>query len=568
MNASAKDKLRLMFDKYYNYNELTEFIERAAALFPRLVSSASIGRSHEGRDIWLVTVTNTATGVAERKPACYIDANIHAGELTGSMAGLHLLQRLTEGYGTDPQITRLLDSRTFYIIPRLNPDGAEWAVSIPPRIIRSGVRPYPDDVDADGLDLEDIDNDGRILTMRLPDPHGDWKINPVEPRLMMRRAPDELDGQFYRLLIEGRIRNYDGDIITTAWPKQRLDFNRNFPAEWEPEGKQGGAGPYPLSEPETRAAAEFVTCHPNIATALCYHTFSDVLLRPPSARPDDQMPAGDLFIYTSLAKRAKELTGFETLSSFHDFRFHPTFVTHGAMDDWLYLHRGILSYTVELWSIAHAAGIETPKALDWLVRRPPEDDIRILHWLDETFDGQGFIPWYRFEHPQLGPVELGGWDALRTWMNPPLPLLEAECAKATAMALFMGAITPQIALRSFTATPLGDGRHLVRAVIENTGFLATSGTQQALAQRAIKPLRLTVELPAGAVVKLGKQTTDLDHLPGRSGKLWPWWGGSDTDNRAKTEWLIAAPHGGKLELKVDAGRAGMCQTQIDLPATS
>src|SRR6266700_3069867 len=85
----------------------------------------SIGKSYEGRDIWLVTVTNTETGAHLHKPGFLIEANIHSMEWTGCTAALHLIHRLLTGHGTDDLVTRALDTRVFYVIPRLKPDGAE-----------------------------------------------------------------------------------------------------------------------------------------------------------------------------------------------------------------------------------------------------------------------------------------------------------------------------------------------------------------------------------------------------------------------------------------------------------
>jgi murein tripeptide amidase MpaA len=89
----------------------------------------------------------------------------------------------------------LLDTRTVYICPRLNPDGAELALADRPRHIRSGTRPYPfDEEPVDGLTVEDIDGDGRMLLMRIPDPHGPYKKHDADPRLMVAREPGEFGG--------------------------------------------------------------------------------------------------------------------------------------------------------------------------------------------------------------------------------------------------------------------------------------------------------------------------------------------------------------------------------------
>src|SRR5687768_17076348 len=110
------------FDRFYRYDELTELVHACAREHPELVAVESIGPSHEGRDIWLLTLTNRATGPHEEKPAFWLDANIHATELAGSSAALHLVHRLLDGYGQDEKVTRALDTRCFYIVPRINPD--------------------------------------------------------------------------------------------------------------------------------------------------------------------------------------------------------------------------------------------------------------------------------------------------------------------------------------------------------------------------------------------------------------------------------------------------------------
>jgi murein tripeptide amidase MpaA len=236
---------RVHFDRYYRYDDLTQLLHAFAAEFPRLVQVESAGKSYEGRDIWIVSLTNTATGPAAEKPALWADGNIHATEVSPSSACLHLIHKLTDAYGKDPDITRCLDTRAFYVCPRVNPDRAEWALADKPRLIRSSTRPYPyDEEPLGGLVNEDIDGDGRMLQMRVPDPNGQWKASEADPRLLVRREPTEVGGQYYRVLPEGRIDNYDG--VTMSPTEQRgLDLNRNFPMEWRQENEQHGAGQYP-----------------------------------------------------------------------------------------------------------------------------------------------------------------------------------------------------------------------------------------------------------------------------------------------------------------------------------
>jgi len=142
------------FDRFLRYDELTAELQAMTAEHPDLLQVESIGRSHEGRDLWLATVTDRATGPHDAKPAQWVDANIHATEVTGSVAALHLLHHLVTGFGRDDTVTRALRTRTFYVVPRVNPDGAELALAEHPRLLRwSGLRwPWQDGHVPPGLD--------------------------------------------------------------------------------------------------------------------------------------------------------------------------------------------------------------------------------------------------------------------------------------------------------------------------------------------------------------------------------------------------------------------------------
>jgi murein tripeptide amidase MpaA len=322
----------IQFDRYYRYDELTTLLHAYAQEYPQLVSVASIGKSYEGRDIWLVTLTNTATGPADEKPALWVDGNIHASEVSPSTACLYALNKFVTQFGTDEAITRCLDTRAFYICPRVNPDGAEWTLADKPKIVRSSTRPYPYNEDPlGGLVNEDIDGDGRMLQMRVVDPNGPWKAHPDEPRLLIRRDPTETGGTYYRVFPEGHIENYDGVSIYPQPRKEGLDLNRNFPNEWRQDYQQFGAGPYPTSEPEVHALVEFISRHRNITGGITFHTYSGVLLRPYGTKSDDALPAEDLWTFKKIGEKGTELTGYPAISVFHDFKYHPKEVMTGSM---------------------------------------------------------------------------------------------------------------------------------------------------------------------------------------------------------------------------------------------
>jgi Zinc carboxypeptidase len=554
------------YDHFYAYDELTETLRAWADEAPRLCAVESIGKSYEGRDIWLVTVTNTATGAHTEKPGFLIEANIHSMEWTGCTAALHLVHRLLTQHGQDELVTRALDTRAFYVIPRLNPDGAERGLE-ERRFIRSSVRPYPLEEPDDGLQVQDVDGDGRVLDMRIEDPTGAWRRHPEEPSLLVRREPVDgpEDGPFYRLLSEGRMRNYDGVTVKVPFPLEGLDLNRNFPAEWQPEHEQRGAGPYPTSEPEVRAMVQAVTDRPNITGHIAYHTFSGVHLRPYAGRPDDDFPTHDLRAYQVIGARGTELTGYPAVSVFHDFKYDPKQTIKGGAHDWMYDHLGVFSWTTEFWSPQRQAGLSDYHFTDWIREHPIEHDVALIRWAKENYP-DAYVEWYEFDHPELGKVELGGWDIVNYWFNVPFDRLEPEVAPHSEWALFHALISPLLEARSLDVERLGETSFLVRLVVQNTGWLPTNVTAKALERKAVRPLEVEVGLPDGARLVGGDMKTELDQLKGRVEKrsTTGWANDESSSERAKLEWVIEAPAGTEITIEARHQRAGTVRRRVTL----
>jgi murein tripeptide amidase MpaA len=558
----------IKFDTYYRYEDLTLILQNYAREYPQLVRLESIGKSYEGRDIWLVTATNFETGQDEHKPAFWVDGNIHASEVAPSSACLYLLNRLVTGFGDDPAVTQCLDTRVFYICPRLNPDGAEWALADKPKIIRSSTRPYPyEEEPIGGLVWEDIDGDGRMLMMRVPDPNGAWKVCPEEPRLLVRREPTETGGQYYRLLREGWIEDYDGVTFGLRQEKERLDLNRNYPVRWRQEHEQEGAGPYPTSEPEVRTAVDFIASHPNITGGVAFHTMSGVLLRPYGDQPDDALPAEDLWTFQKIGEKGTELTGYPAISVYHDFRYHPNKVITGVFNDWAYDHLGLYAWVVEIWSPQRHAGIEEIKYIDWRREHPLEDDLALLKWSDEQLEGKGYVDWYPYEHAQLGPVELGGWDWLYALKNPPPHYLEKEIAPFADWLIWHLLISPRLEIYEAEVKSLGKDAYHLRLVVQNTGWLPTYVTRKAQQNKLVRGLVCEIELPEGATLEMGKPREELGQLEGRAYKPsahFSYYPSDVTEDRVKVEWVVRAPQGGTVTLKASHERAGTVTTTVAL----
>lgn len=553
---------------FYTYEVLTKLLHDLVETHPQLAQIESIGKSLEGRELWLVTLTNQHTGPAHEKAAYWIDGNTHAGEVTGSTVVLYTIWSYLTKYGSDEAITHLLDRYAVYLLPRISVDGAERYLTTP-YFLRSSTRPYPYQDERDGLYPEDIDGDGQILDMRIKDPNGAWKPSSKDPRIMRRREIDEEGGEYYHLMNEGLIRNFDGYTIPIAPRREGLDINRNYPYEWAPEGTEHGAGPYPLSEPETHAEAEFWRTHPNISGFLTYHTYSGVLLRPYSTHPDEQMPPEDLEVFKVLGERGTQITGYPCVSTYHGFRYHPKEVTHGAMDDYAYDHLGWFGFTTELWDMVTEAGIKGDKPRDfiaWFNWHPEEDDLKLMQWNDEVMHGEAFQPWKPFNHPQLGPVEIGGWKFKLYEQNAPLQYLPDLCEKHSRFTLSHASISPRLGIRHLKVESQGsDVFHLV-VVVENNGFLPTYTSKKAQEREIVRPLEVELELPEGVTLVSGQRRHELGQLEGRSNKLFG--GGTPTDNLCKAEWVLKGAAGVQVKLTVRSPRAGVVHKTVVLVPSS
>ena len=378
--------------------------------------------------------------------------------------------------------------------------------------MRSSTRPYPhDEEEIEGLAVEDIDGDGRILQMRIPDPNGLWKTHPDEPRLMIRRDPVETGGTYYRLLPEGAARKLrrvhaarekaaTRDSISTA----------TFPASWRQEFEQLGAGPYPTSEPEVRAVVDFIVRHPNITGGTTFHTWSGVLLRPFEHLPDEEMDAEDLWVYQAVGRKGTELTGYPNISVYHEFRYHPKSVIGGTFD-WIYEHLGLFSWVVEIWSPMREAGITDYKYIDWFRDHPVEDDLKLIRWSDAKLSGLAHMPdGSRSIIRSSARVEIGGWNRFHAFSQSAARHARARARALSDVARLAGADLAAARARSRRAPSTSvRGAWKVTLVVAEHGLAAGVCVKRALARKVVRGVIAEIELPQGAKLVAGKPRDEL-----------------------------------------------------------
>ncbi len=387
------------FQHYHTYTETVEFLQKWAKEYPDLVDIYVVGQSFGGIDIYQVTVTNKKTGKDTDKPAMYVEGNRHAGEVTAGESALWMLNYLLTGYGKNAEATKLLDNFTFYFRPVNNPDGNLVYLETV-QTLRSTVRPHDDDGDGllDEDPAEDLDGDGfsRQMRVKVGMGKGDSIVDPRDAsgRLMRRVGAGKGD---YLLLPEGIDNDGDGRINEDGIGG--LDLHRNYPENWRPETEatgraytQGGAGEYPLSEPETRAVVTFLLSHANVSVVNTMDTSVPMLLRPPStSASDERMYPEDLAVYKAFDTKGKAITGYARAGDVYaDYGNNQPLFGHSP--DFGYWQYGAIWYGDELWNGGNVGDYNKDGVVDELDR---------LNYNDKELKVSRFQPWTKIIHPAV-----------------------------------------------------------------------------------------------------------------------------------------------------------------------
>lgn len=548
-------------DEYLDFPAVESWCRALAEAHPDWFQIQDIGQSRHGKSIFLMTVGDRSGAVDER-PAFWLDGGTHATEWTGVMAVLHTLSRWAERLSKgDPQTRARFQGRTAYVVPCISPDGFQAMCEGKP-FLRSSLRPPPEGSHAVGLRPSDVSGDGAVRWMRWRHPAGPWVRDPDSPMWMRHRTLDDDPSEAFFFCSEGTFIHWDGVKWSDAPREFGLDLNRNFPGSWEPFrmfGMDGGA--FPLSEPESRAVVDAVAARPNIAAALTNHTYTGCILTQPYRDPSP-LSTADIDLFESLATVAAEGTGYRVIKTHPDFVYDPKVNIVGVWSDTLSTTFGVPGYTLELWNPYGFAGIEIEKPAEFF-RKP---DPAMIKTLIEAFarNPDAVTSWETFEHPQLGSVEIGGIDYMRTVRNPPEALLPAEVGRGATVADRMLASTPDLNV-TLSARAEG-GVTVIEAVLENHGFLPTAASAHAEKLELVPPIRIEISTPEGVTLVSGDAIQVAGHLDGWGSlqvgpsrhAVYP--GLGPRGPRARVQWVVSGR--GRVAVSWRAPRAGSGEASI------
>jgi hypothetical protein len=557
-----------------------------------LATLRSLGRSTEGRDIWLVEVGRRSGAALDTRPGLLVVGNLEGDHLAGSAMAVESIRYLLSAEG-QTAAADVLANNVIYVVPRLNPDGAQVMFARVRTGQRTNARPVDDDNDGriDEDPGEDLNGDGMVTLMRVPDPAGDYLADAADARLMRRADRSKGEAGAFRVYREGRDTDHDG-FYNEDGPGG-VDLNRNFQHAfpyWNPD-----AGPWMVSEPEARALMDFTIAHRNIAAILAFG-LSDNLVVPPNDRgvlanaavltmgtfadaanrealtrgvfrvavggggPGGRGPGGggggggpqlrgaqsgrdndsasgqrpnttvhrnDRGYYTRVSALYRELTGITKVGVNRE--------AEGAFFQYGYYQFGVPSFSTPGWGHARTA-------------RDSSLDITMLAVLDSAHV-DAFVDWTPFTHPELGAVEIGGFDPYAV-INPPADSLAALGAKHGAFIARLAGLLPRVRIAATAVTNHGGGVFAITVTVENAGYFPTA-LQQGVAARAVAATTVQIQVPPEAVLTGANKTHRIARLEGSGA-------------REEVSWVIRGRQGSTVEIRVRAQKGGTATSTVTL----
>ncbi len=533
--SAAAQKVAIDFDRYHGYTDTVKYLKDVARAYPDITRLLEIGRSTMGRPIHVLVISNMKSGTTidrhvplrnmrregvanvppmqpyQGKPGHLITGATHGNEFTGTEVCLYTIDKLVTGYGEDETVTRLIDQKTFYILPMINPDGVFNSVE---KGIAQRQNSMLKDDDGDGRINEDgwddLNGDGRITYFRYPDPAGRYVLDEQDPRIMVRLERDQrTEKPRYSMIMEDK--DNDGDGKQGEDTEAGIDLNRNFPEGWfRDDGFAGGSGDYPTSAPEIRAVAEFLTNHTNVLMAQNYHTAGGFTYRPMGTAPHPALHPKDVAVLDFImGKKYLELLGEEIPEAWQKPEALDKFkaelketsrnkyaaqrgyelprgwrvsyneeqdrrYSYGMATDWMYAQYGIFAITTELWNAARDIPDFPPISTEG---DRAQVERALIKYQAEKYGGKLFLPWTKFKHPELGEGEIGGW--LPIYRNNALPggPLRKVCETHWQFELFRAGLLPEVVVTDVKAENLysADSTREAAASLEGDQVTITKG---------------------------------------------------------------------------------------------
>ena len=517
---------------YKNYASLSSTLRQINSNYKNLTSLKSIGKSVQGKDIWLLTLTKG--GKAEEKPALLIAAGLDAYHLAGVESSLQIAERILKDASKD-SVNRILESKTIYILPCLNPDAYEQAFS--KLKYERNVNATNADNDRDGRlnedGFEDLNGDGLITLVRIEDPTGNFTTHKDDVRVLVKADASKGETGKYIIISEGIDNDKDG-----KWNEDGeggIILNKNFTHGYP--FFTDGAGEFAVSEPENRALLDFMYDAKNIYAVFQFGAANNLTepFKFDRAKATQKIVAGwqekDVTINEQIAKLYGK-AGIKDLPSM------PT--SGGNFSSWAYFHYGRLSFATPVWAIPKDTAKKNP--ID-------NEEVRFLRWAEANKIPNVFVDWKAINHPDFPnkKAEVGGIAPFAK-LNPPTSFLQETIQKHSKFFIDFATLMPSIQITNVRSEALSGGLTRITVDIHNKGYLPTH-SEMGERTRHVDKLKIELIHNKSQTIVAGKKREVIRKAMVGGEKM-------------EISWLVAGS--GSIQIQVSAATIGKETISINL----
>ena len=552
-------------------------LKQWAEEFSGLCSLQQIGTSTRGVPLYVLIISRDIQN-HNSYPGVWFDGCTHAGEWAGYMTCMYTAEQILG----QPE-THLPEGVTYYIDPFISPDGVKHIEEESLYVRSSPVDSHDSDLPLQGYHYKKLSDIPGQLQMRWASPAGSWKKSKENPNVMVPRRVfdvEETDGPFYFVTTECEVVGIPEEEISHNQPPfvgshlmGNPDLNRNWPTNWSSsEGGGTGSGGYPGSYPEVASVLKFLEAHHNIVLLNTHHTHGGVHILSSPEEGRSGISVEDRGYNDFLGEIAERTSKYPTTYISEDTKSagYVGDVSRGVFDDYAYFGLGILGTTTELWNpMEYFAPEELDK--NWLFNFPKitreENLLKFQKYIMEHAP-EHFHEWKEHTHPQLGKVEIGGFNFLKTFQNPPESLLEKEAKRVVDFNLELHKIVPKLFVAKVNKKKLSDDTYEILVSITNTGALPTYGTEKAKGKPWYKGITASA-VTTGDVQVLSEASLYVEKdIPGsclpRNQVLGSYFSSVFYPDRKDIplRWIVKGK--GKVKIQIESLKAGKVTAEIDL----
>jgi hypothetical protein len=536
-------------NQYNNFKAMSQKIEALSREYPSICSVKSLVKTAGGKDIWVLTI---GTGNKDSKPGIAVFGGVEGSHLLGKELALGFATSILKE-STSLEIKELLNKITFYVFPDVSPDATEQFFSDLKYERTVNARSTDDDKDFvfDEDPYEDLNKDGFITLIRVMDPSGKYIESDEDKRIMVTADLSKGQSGSYQIYSEGIDNDKDDSFNEDG--AGGVNFNRNFSFNYEEFGLN--AGLYPVSEPETKAVADFLFDRFNIYAVFAFGP-QDNLGQPMKAseRAGTVSPSG-----TGQGTRQgtgrgqgteqgdRKVTSImrtdETINKLVSDKYHEitgakgapvTKTTPGNFMEWAYFHYGRYSFSTPAWWFPAEKGKST--------------EVAFLKFAEKNKINDVFVPWTEIKHPDFPgkKTEVGGIKPF-VMINPPADTLDYLITKNYKFITAIAAMHPELEFLDIKTENAGENIFRVSVKLHNKGIFSTNA-EIGRNNMWTRIMRISLEPVAGQSFLSGQKVQRVDPLEG--------------DQSVGFSWLI----NGKGSVKVTAGalNTGIINTTIEL----